>query len=216
MAGRGGPSPASRHRARNDLTIRRGRRTSTWPLRLKREAHARGALLAGGLRGRRILLEALQMRGDQLLVGGNRRRRCAGADGGRGRRLPFGLRRARWCAAPVVASVGFFGSARTTFGFTGVGFCSGTDLAGSGFGGVVPSSARAAPRLRASPAAGSARSAPGTASASRLGRRGVGLLHHGSRREIHRRRLRRRRDRRHVHHDRGQRDAGRWRLARTS
>ena len=34
------------------------------------------------------------------------------------------------------ASVGFLASARTTFGFTGTGFFSGSTFAGSGFGGV--------------------------------------------------------------------------------
>ena len=47
----------------------------------------------------------------------------------------------------------------------------------------------------------------------RLGRwRGVSLLHHRPRRQVHRRRLRRRRCRSHVHHDRGHGDPRQWML----
>ena len=46
------------------------------PATAEREADARGALLAGGLGARRILLETLQVSSDQLLVGRDRSRRC--------------------------------------------------------------------------------------------------------------------------------------------
>ena len=58
----------------DDRTILRGGCASTWPPRLSVKAQTCHALLAGSLRARRILLEALQMRGDQLVVGGDRRR----------------------------------------------------------------------------------------------------------------------------------------------
>lgn len=124
-AGRGGPSPWSRRRAQHDeISEVAGEHLAAAARRESQPCDAR--LLAGSLRGRRILLEALQMRGDQLVVGGDRRRRRAAADGRRRRRLAFGFQRL------MVRGTGIASSASSPppglrFGFTGAGLCSDND-----------------------------------------------------------------------------------------
>ena len=145
------------------------------------------------------------MRARRAVLSRHRRGGCTRADRGSGRGLALGpggrggARRRR-----RVGRLLRLGANRLRFVRRRLGIRDG--LGGLGSAASGPASARAAPRLQASPAAGSARSAPATASAARrLGRRGIGLLHLGSRRDIHRRRLRRGRNRRHVHHDRRER-----------
>ena len=101
------------------------------------------------------------------------------------------------------ASVGFFASARTTFGFTGDGFFSGSTLAGSGFGGVGSIFCSGGATTSGFSCGGVDLFLHGFRSRG-LRRRGIGLLHDGPRREIHLRRLRRGGNRRHVDHDRRQ------------
>ena len=169
------------------------------------EAQARRALLAGGLRGRRILLEALQMRRDDLVIGRHRSRAGARADGGSRRRLPFGpgrrggarrrrglgrllgflanrlrLVRHRYRLRRIRDDLGRLGlrrrRVRLLFGRR------------HDFGRQLRRGRLELLRHRLRPGLLDRR-------------RGVGLLHLGPRRDIHRRRLGRRRRRRHVHHD---------------
>ena len=111
------------------------------------------------------------------------------------------------------ASVGFFASGRTTFGLTGVGLASGTGLAGSVAGFISTFCSGGATTSGFSCGGVGAICFLHRLLHCGLRRRGIGLLHYGSRREIQLRRLRRGGNRRHVDHDRGQGDAGRrlWR-----
>ena len=174
------------------------------------KAHAGSALLAGGFGSRRILLEALQMRGDALACRKRPPQRLAPALTAEAAwRLTFGAwrrggarRRRR-----LGRLLGF--RCEPCFGLSGVGFASGTILAGSGFGGVGSASVRAGPRLPASAAAGSARSAPdrlllrGSAAARRRPAASSGPARYPSGSAAATR------CRRHVHHDRGHRHARR-------
>ena len=216
MAGPGAPSPWPAASSAGDARrAAEAAATAPAPLRLSVKLTSR-ALRRAAVGGRRVLVEAHQMRA-----------RPAGCR----RRSPRPLRR-RWPRtrpAPGVrrvggavvrgaggASVGFFASGRTTFGFTGVGLSSGTGLAGS-VAGFISTFCSGGATTSGFSCGGVGAICSCTASAARrLRRRGIGLLHHGSRREIHRRRLRRGRNRRHVHHDRRQGNAGHRPLACTS
>ena len=131
------------------------------------ETQARRALLAGGFRSRRILLETLQMRRDELVVGSDRGSARACTDCGRRLRLPFGP--------------GGRGGARRRRGLRRLlGFLANRlrflrhrlrrfrdDLGRLGFRRRrIRSSVPAAPRLRVSVAAGSLRVAPAPSRAS--------------------------------------------------
>ena len=135
MAGPGEPSPSPEHRTRRRPTIRRGGFRRTCPLRLSVKANLTHSTLAVGRR--RVLVEAHQMRADALTIGRDRR----GAAPALARRRPGpDVRRAAapWCAAQAAPRSASSPRGGRLFGLTGVGFASGTGLAGS-VAGVISS-----------------------------------------------------------------------------
>ena len=165
----------------------------TLPAAAERKTHPGDAALAVASR-RRILVEAHQMRADALTVGGHR--------GGRERRRSSptrpapGARRAaaRWCAAPVARPTASSRPGERPSASPASASARGPIFAGSGFSGVgCLLLLRRRDDLRLLLRRGRRDLFLHGLRSRGLGRRGVRLLHHGSRRHVHRRRLRRRR-----------------------